>query len=50
MNANEGETTITLVYNDTTGMYYQMDSNGGYTMDMYAELTPEKLQSFTLEK
>lgn len=50
MNANEGETTITLVYNGTTGMYYQMDQNGGYTMDMYGELTPEKLQSFTLKK
>ena len=49
MTANEGETTITLVLNETTGMYYQMDSNGGYTMDMYGELTPEKLQNFTLE-
>lgn len=49
VDANEGATQITLVYNETTGKYYPLNNDGTYEMDMYCELTPEKLQSFTIE-
>jgi hypothetical protein len=49
VDANEGATQITLVYNEGTGMYYPLNNDGSYEMDMYCELTPEKLQSFTIE-
>ena len=34
---------------DFEKMYYPLNSDGSYEMDMYCELTPEKLQSFTIE-
>lgn len=49
VDAGEGASQITLVYNEGTGMYYPLNSDGSYEMDMYCELTPEKLQSFTIE-
>ena len=49
VDAYSGSSQITLVYNESTGMYYPMDNNGYYHMDMYCELTPEKLQNYTIE-
>lgn len=47
--ANEGTSQITLVYNESTGSYFPMDSTGGYEVSFYVDLTPEKLQNFTIE-
>lgn len=49
VDANAGTSQITLVYNESTGSYFPMDPNGGYEVTFYVDLTPEKLQNFTIE-
>lgn len=46
---NSGSNQITLIYDANTGMYYNMDQNGGYEINSYNGITPQELQKFTIE-
>ena len=49
VSAIDGSGSITLVYDQLSGKYYPMDANGGFAIDYYVDLTPEKLSKFTID-